>query len=233
MYIKGFGEKEFDKEESVEFKQSFLQGSTWSEQVTQSIVSKPFTSAKGDLVSRRSLVIPGSIIPSSQVVASQVQQSVTTTRVEKIVPQVSQLKSHLNMSHVYQVSGWDQVAERMAFGNTEFCYVSEDPDEYYKFHIVETIPEGLKNNDYVTVSRHGILRSHPEGTELMPFSELIKDQATYNKLRQIHVIGRFRVWKCFLLWRQAVKGLKFIARVSIVALLVFVNLIYYCNRANA
>ncbi len=127
---------------------------------------------------------------------------------------VSQLKSHLNLSQVYESKGWDEVASSIAYSEAEFCYVTPDESDFYKFHINDTVPRGIVNNQYLTLSRNGILQSTADGAELLTYPNLMREHDIYHKLKSIPVFGAFRLWKPFRLWTKAVRGRKMTAAVS-------------------
>lgn len=228
MIVDGFGENQFDKEDNKEFYRNNIQlGSVWSEQPesTSVIKSSQFSGrasstvdGRADLLSKRSLVIPGSesiAFTNNQSALSTITMHNKKLKHAKDSMLASQLKSHLNMSQVYQSEGgWDEVAETIAFKQAEFCYIAPDPSDHYRFSICETVPSGLRNNDYLTLSRNGILQSTVDGTaELIPYSDLMREHEIYNKLRRIPVFRHFRLWKPFLLWRRDVRRKKMTAAV--------------------
>lgn len=68
---------------------------------------------------------------------------------------------HLSVSQLYsQNSGWQDVASSMAIGDTEFCYLQSDAADAYKFALKNNYPVGrITKNDFVTMSKHGVMRS--------------------------------------------------------------------------
>lgn len=68
---------------------------------------------------------------------------------------------HLSVSQLYsQDSGWQEVASSMATGNTEFCYLQSDAADAYRFAMKDNYPAGrIMKNDFVTMSKHGVMRS--------------------------------------------------------------------------
>eukprot|EP01034_Spumella_vulgaris_P021646 gene21646-27686_t len=84
-----------------------------------------------------------------------------------------------------------------------------DPTDHYKFTINDTVPTGLTTNDYLTLSRNGILQSTSDGnTELLSYPSLMRDHDIYHKLKKIPIFRLFRLWKPFGMWRRTVRSQK-------------------------
>jgi len=69
---------------------------------------------------------------------------------------------HLSVASLYNStgSGWQDVAQSMAIGDTEFCYLQSDAQDSYKFSLQDAYPAGrIAKNDFVTMSKHGVMRS--------------------------------------------------------------------------
>jgi hypothetical protein len=221
---KGYGENQFDKDDPEDFRGSINQGSLWSEHESVSIlragnyhdIRTTSVDGRADMLSKRSLVIPGSesIIFTGQ--SSLLTESrKDSSKKSSTSNYVSHLKSHLNMSEVYQAKGWDEVANSIAYNEAEFCYVTMDPTDHYKFSINDTVPTGLIHNDYLTLSRNGILQSTSDGnTELLTYPTLMRDHDIYHKLKTIPIFRQFRLWKPFGMWRRGVRARKMAQMVS-------------------
>ena len=128
---------------------------------------------------------------------------------------------HLSMSQVYQESGWEEVAQSIAFSETEFCYLQPDSTDQYKFAL-QNDSQGAQmgsilKNDYVTMSKHGIMRSSvvTGQSELITYDNMLVEQRIYHKLIRIKVFSQFRLWKTFYVWKKTIKLNKFKNRVSV------------------
>jgi hypothetical protein len=120
---------------------------------------------------------------------------------------------HLSMSQVYQDGGgWGEVADSIAYGDAEFCYLQGDASDRYKFSLKDTCPNAsILKNDYITMSKYGIMRSSivTGQSEMVSYEAMAIEQKVYHQLLQINVFRQFRMWKQFYVWRRTVRYDKF------------------------
>ena len=124
---------------------------------------------------------------------------------------------HLSVSQLYNASGWEDVASSMAVGDTEFCYLQSDAADSYKFSLQNNYPAGrILKNDFVTMSKHGVMRSSvvTGESEMVSHDVMVLEHEIYHKLVQIRVFKQFRMWKTFYVWRHTVKREKYDRMVS-------------------
>jgi hypothetical protein len=119
--------------------------------------------------------------------------------------------SHLSVSQTFQSTGsWDEVANNLSFGKTEFCYLEQTFHDHYKFNIKDSFPTTILSNKFTTLSKNGVLRSMEGGTsELITYNELANEIEIYNKLKQINFFSKFKLWKTIYLWKYVVRKSKF------------------------
>jgi len=119
--------------------------------------------------------------------------------------------SHLSVSQTFQSTGsWDEIANNLTFGRTEFCYLEQTFHDHYKFNIKDNFPTTILSNQYITLSKHGVLTSTEGGVaELTSYNELANELDMYNKLKKINFFSKFRLWKTIYLWRYVVRKTKF------------------------
>eukprot|EP01038_Epipyxis_sp_PR26KG_P006044 gene6044-8321_t len=219
----GIGERQFDMADNVNSSTVF-ETNSFLLHGEDSMMSQSLDQHQqhhyDDLVSRKSMVIPGkdSLIlsqtgntnanPMENIIQSRTSKPVASKQLQNKLSNTSGL-SHLLVSKVYKKSGWDGVANSIANGETEFCYLDADESDHYKFQVKSTFPNSIRKNEYVTLSRHGLMRSTGGETELTTPDELMRDNRIYYNLQKIKLFGKYQLWKSMYMWRKYVKRRKF------------------------
>lgn len=138
------------------------------------------------------------------------------TRSSTINNRLSQMygRSHIDMSVVSQHEGLQGVAQSLELGEVEFCYLDKNSDNFYRYNLSEDIPKSILRNDFVTISKNGLLRNTPGNSELTSLPVVLRENKLYHDLLQFKVFYLYKKWKYFLLLRVYVKRKKFAFAVS-------------------
>lgn len=137
--------------------------------------------------------------------------------------EMSQFQSHLNLSRSLVDGGYEEVADHLVDGRTDFCYLQPNKDNFYRFGIKSQFPaqNSVDFEDFTTLSARGMLRFHNDGSELTSFQTILKEKQVYDRLLKLRIFKNFWVWKTFFGWRRYVLGRKMGRLVSIHSVSIF------------
>jgi hypothetical protein len=214
--IKGFGEQQFvdsiHEESSIlsnslpaGFSNSFAeQSSIWTEH------SKFIASRTGNAHDKY-LKSATMSLQSSMLLPSETQQYRTTNIIQ---PNTSKFKTHLDVSESLISEGYESVVQSL-ISNTDFCYVENEADDFYRFGVKAKYPISILTNEFTTISARGMLRAQGDEVELVPFDELSRESMIYGKICQIKTFRTYRLWKMFYLWKRIISRNRYTQRVSL------------------
>jgi len=170
-----------------------------------------YRAESSDLLSRRPAIIPRA---ESSYIEPERKQRINTSTVTSALASLTAAPSintrvydstNVSVASTYQSSGWIGVARSIANGETEFCYIRSDDTDHYNFSLLENAPQSLLSNDYITLSKRGILRAIPNGdSEFIDYPTLLQHEQAYHKIKQIPVFGKYHLWKMFYMWKTNV-----------------------------
>lgn len=135
--------------------------------------------------------------------------NVTTAKSFVQAPADSDVAGHANASP--SVTGWEEIANSIVDGQSEFFYLRKRENEPYKFTL-SSAPQN-RDRDFSTVSQFGVLRCENGAHEHLEFDELIRVRNLFIELKKLPIFSHFREWKTFSLWRIEVSRRKFARRV--------------------
>ncbi len=113
-----------------------------------------------------------------------------------------------NISQMLDVYKFAQVAEELASGKLEFCYVLADRTDPYKLKIIDKPLQGMRQGvvDYMTLSKNGVVRSWQENSECQSFAEFAREHIIYNSLMTLKFFKEYSRTKALLVWKKAVSS---------------------------
>jgi hypothetical protein len=212
--IKGFGEQHFTdsihEESSIlsnslpaGFSNSFAeQSSTWTEH-------SKFLASKAENTRNKFLESATMSLRSSMMLPSDKQQYRTTNIIQ---PSKTKYKTHLDVSESLISEGHESVVQSL-ISNTDFCYVENESEDFYRFGVKAQYPPSIIHNEFTTISARGMLRAQGDEVELVPFDELSRESRIYGKICQIKVFRTYRLWKMFYLWKRVISRRRYTQRV--------------------
>lgn len=119
----------------------------------------------------------------SSIIKSSKKKSETTSS--------SLVTSHLSLSSMYMSDGWDGITKSIASGESEFCYLKSEHSNHYKFSIMDNFPSSILSNEYITLSKRGVMRSTIDGeSEFTDYHTILRQESIYRSLRKIPVFAR-------------------------------------------
>lgn len=223
--VKGFGEHQFNESSVLEDQPSFhleemsvLHGTEESK-----MIASKHSTMKGSTVHNKTyLTALPSIYDSSHLESYSV---VHTVRKEEFKIPFSTVHPHLEMSQSLIEHGYEEVAENLADGKTEFCYLEPDKDNFYRYGLKSQFPaqNSVEYDDWTTISARGMLRFKQDGIELSTFSQIAKEKTIYEKLLRFKLFRTFWEWKMFQTWKRYVVTLKTERAVSLIILIFFLK----------
>jgi hypothetical protein len=90
---------------------------------------------------------------------------------------------------------FQEVAQELMDGALEFCYVEPDANDPYMLHIIDkpaAVGRGERKKDYMTLSKHGLVRSSDGDAVCQSFTDFAKEHATYHRTIKIPFFKDYR-----------------------------------------
>jgi hypothetical protein len=127
---------------------------------------------------------------------------------EAKLPEMSVIRSHLEVSQslMKDGGGYDEIVENLTQGKTDFCYLQNDKDNFYRFGIRNTFPSvaTADYDEFTTISARGMLRVRQNDSELCSFADIAKEKTAYDKLLNLKLFRTYWEWKMFSSWKRYV-----------------------------
>jgi hypothetical protein len=151
------------------------------------------------IIPSHSLYVPGyeSTVPRPPIV----QQSQSGTIGSNNDPSIVVLSTAYGKS--FQSDAMEDAVELILSGQKEFCYLKEvDPDDQYRLVLsFSSVSSEANPGRYTTLSAKGVVRYYDGGMDSVSLREYLREYKYYYRLREIPVIGQFRLWKSFLIFK--------------------------------
>ena len=94
---------------------------------------------------------------------------------------------------VAQLPGIEYVANLIINGTVEFCYVTTEPSNPYRFVVIDK-PEDKQMETFVTFSKVCVSRITPGSVEHVPLHDFIREYSVYHGLMNIRLFKHFKAW---------------------------------------
>lgn len=90
---------------------------------------------------------------------------------------------------------FQEVAQELMDGALEFCYVEPDANDPYMLHIIDkpaAVSRGERKKDYMTLSKHGVVRSSEGDAECQSFADFAREHTAYHRMMEIPFFKDYR-----------------------------------------
>jgi hypothetical protein len=90
---------------------------------------------------------------------------------------------------------FQEVAQELMDGALEFCYVEPDANDPYMLHIIDkpaAVVRGERKKDYMTLSKHGLVRSSDGDAVCQSFTDFAQEHAAYHRTIKIPFFKDYR-----------------------------------------
>jgi hypothetical protein len=150
---------------------------------------------KASIIKSHTVNIPGATYLHSKTTSQQTNIEKETINKDESNEQTNQ---HIDIPLKYlKTSNNDlsinEILHMISSGQIEFCYLYPNPHEKYSYIASLTAPLE-EHSKKITLSQYGITFFDSNDVEYVSLQDYMKEHDLYNKLQQISVVGKFRLW---------------------------------------